>query len=298
MNNEMNACKLCPRQCGINRNETPGYCHAKADAVVNLNQLHFGEEPIISGTRGSGTVFFSGCNLGCIFCQNHVISSTIKGETKSPEELATIYLSLQERGAHNINLVTPMHFAIPVAESLRIARSAGLRAPVAINTGGYDSVETISVFDGLVDIYMPDFKFWTSNTSKELSNVTDYKEVAISAIKAMYDQVGPAELGDDGMLKRGVIVRHLHLPGKLFESKHILEYLINTYGNNIYISLMSQYTPMPHLSGLTRCPDYLKRTVNPEHYDRLIDILAYSNQENAFAQELESTGDELIPDFK
>lgn len=294
----MNKCTLCPRQCGIDRDTRKGACHAQSEAVVNLYQLHFGEEPIISGEAGSGTVFFSGCSLGCIFCQNYKISNTGNGEVKSPSELADIYLELQNKGANNINLVTPMHFATKVAESIRIAKGAGLVIPVAINTGGYDSVETLRVFDGLVDIYMPDFKFWSPSIANELAHAPDYRERAIDAIAEMYRQTGAPIIGDDGMLKKGIIVRHLHLPGKLFDSKHILDYLLKTYGNNIYISLMSQYTPMPQLANMPNCPDYMKRTVNPEHYDRLIDILAYSDQENCFAQELASTGDEMIPDFK
>lgn len=294
----MNKCTLCPRKCGIDRDSKPGVCHAKSEAVVNLYQLHFGEEPIISGTRGSGTVFFSGCNLGCIFCQNHSISSTGNGDIKTPDELASIYLELQNKGAHNINLVTPMHFASKVARSLEIARLNGLTLPVAINTGGYDLPETLSVFDGVVDIYMPDFKFWSEKIAQELAHAPDYRERAMEAIATMYRQVGPVVIGDDDMLKRGMIVRHLHLPGKLFDSKHILEYLTKTYGDSIFISLMSQYTPMPQLDAIAGCPDYLRRTVNPEHYDRLNDLLIDLGQNNAFVQDMESTGDDLIPDFK
>lgn len=192
-------------------------------------------------------------------------------------------------GAHNINLVTPMHFAPKIAESLKMS---DLSIPVAVNTGGYDSVESLKMLSGLVDIYMPDFKFWSSSLSSSLAHAPDYREVAIEAIDEMYSQVGPAVTGDDGLLKRGLIVRHLALPGQLFDSKHILEYLCNRYGNNIYISLMSQYTPMPGV------PKSLNRTVNPEHYWRLNDLLCDLDQTNAFVQDISSTGDELIPDFK
>ena len=280
---------LCPRQCGIDRSVKPGFCKVGDVPVVNLYKLHFGEEPVISGTKGSGTVFFSGCNLECCFCQNHEISFTGRGSVYTPSELAGIYSDLQSQGAHNINLVTPMHFAPWVAESLRMS---SLDIPVAVNTGGYDSVDTLKMLRGLVDIYMPDFKFWSSSLSSSLAHAPDYREVAMAAIDEMYSQVGPVVIGDDGLLKRGLIVRHLTLPGQLFDSKHILEYLCNKYGNNIYISLMSQYTPMPGV------PKSIDRTVNPEHYWRLNDLLCDLDQTNAFVQDISSVGDELIPDFK
>lgn len=280
---------LCPRQCGIDRSVKPGFCKVGDVPVVNLYKLHFGEEPVISGTKGSGTVFFSGCNLGCCFCQNHEISFTGRGSVYTPSELAGIYSDLQSQGAHNINLVTPMHFAPWVSESLRMSSPD---IPVAVNTGGYDSVDTLKMLRGLVDIYMPDFKFWSSSLSSSLAHASDYREIAMAAIDEMYSQVGPVVIGDDGLMKRGLIVRHLTLPGQLFDSKHILEYLCNKYGNDIYISLMSQYTPMPGV------PKSIDRTVNPEHYWRLNDLLCDLDQTNAFVQDISSVGDELIPDFK
>ena len=282
-------CFLCPRQCGIDRSIKPGFCKVGADPVVNLYKLHYGEEPLISGTKGSGTVFFSGCNLGCVFCQNHEISFTGKGTVYSPSELSSIYSELESLGAHNINLVTPMHFAPSVAESLKMS---SLSIPVAVNTGGYDSVDSLKLLNGLVDIYMPDFKFWSSSLSSKLSRVSDYREVCIAAIDEMYSQVGPVVVDSDGLLKKGLIVRHLVLPGQLFDSKHILEYLCEKYSNNIYISLMSQYTPMPGV------PEFINKPINPEHYWRLNDLLCDLGQTNAFVQDISSVGDELIPDFK
>ena len=285
-------CYQCPRQCGSDRSVKPGFCKVGYDPVVNLYKLHYGEEPIISGTRGSGTVFFSGCNLGCIFCQNNSISSTGNGTVYSPLELSKIYSDLESQGAHNINLVTPMHFAPAIAESLK---ASSLNIPVAVNTGGYDSVDSLKLLDGLIDIYMPDFKFWSSSLASKLCKAPNYKEVAMAAIDEMYRQVGPVVLDDDGMLRKGLIVRHLAMPGQLFDSKHILEYLCEKYSNNIYISLMSQYTPMPHLKD---CPDFLYKTLNPEHYDRLNDLLCDLGQERAFVQDTSSIGSEMIPDFK
>ena len=290
-------CYLCPRKCGADRDLKPGFCKVGQDPVVNLYKLHFGEEPVISGTRGSGTVFFSGCNLGCIFCQNRSISASGKGFIKTPAELADIYKELEYKGAHNINLVTPIHFAPGIAESIRIAKDSGLKIPVAVNTGAYDSVETLKMLDGLADIYMPDFKFWSEKISEELTGRPDYREVAINAIEEMFRQTGKIIVGEDGMLKKGLIVRHLAMPGKLFDSKHILEYLSRTYGNRIIISLMSQYTPMPHLKDIKNCPSYLNKTINPEHYDRLNDLLIDLGQTAAFVQDITSSGDDLIPDF-
>ena len=285
-------CCLCPRKCGADRDVRPGFCKTGYDPVVNLYKLHHGEEPVISGTRGSGTVFFSGCNLGCIFCQNHEISFTGRGTSYTPSGLSGIYSELESSGAHNINLVTPMHFAPAISESLKMS---SLSIPVAVNTGGYDSVETLKLLDGLVDIYMPDFKFWSPSLSQDLARAADYREVCMAAIDEMYRQTGSVVLGSDGLLKKGLIVRHLSLPGQLFDSKHILEYLSLKYGNNIYISLMSQYTPMPAIPAKF---GFLQKTVNPTHYWQLNDLLCDLGQTNAFVQDISSIGDDLIPDFR
>ena len=261
--------------------------------LVNLIKLHYGEEPIISGDKGSGTVFFEGCSLGCIFCQNYSISRgpTGFGKKMDPQSLSDAYLYLQEQGANNINLVTPMHFAPAVAESVSIARSSGLNIPVAVNCSGYDLVSTLRLFDGLVDIYMPDMKYFSPKFSSEYSHAPDYFSVCCSAIDEMVRQTGDIVMGSDGLLKRGVIVRHLILPGGLFDSKHIIDYLTSRYGNKIYLSLMSQYTPMPSCTGkLAGRPS--KRTC-----DTLADYLASKGQTNAFIQDYDSSGNEMIPDF-
>lgn len=262
--------------------------------LVNLIKLHYGEEPVISGKTGSGTVFFEGCSLGCIFCQNYSISRgpTGFGTKMDSKSLSDSYLKLQDQGACNINLVTPMHFAPVVADSIALAKSSGLKIPVAVNCSGYDLVSTLRLFDGLVDIYMPDMKYFSSKFSSEYSHAPDYFSVCCSAIDEMVRQTGSLVLGSDGLLKKGVIVRHLILPGGLFDSKHVIDYLTSRYGNRIYISLMSQYTPMPSCTGrLAEKPS--KRTC-----DTLADYLASKGQENAFIQEYESSGNEMIPDFK
>jgi len=269
------------------------------DPVVNLSMLHFGEEPIITGTNGSGTIFFEGCSLGCCFCQNFNISrgNTGFGKTYTIEELSDEFLSLQNQGAHNINLVTPGHFIPSVSETIKTAREEGLKIPVAVNSGGYESVESLKLLDGLVDIYMPDLKFFSSKLSKELCGAKDYFEVAREAIDEMYRQTGPAVLGEDGLLKKGIIVRHLMLPGQLFDTKKVLDYLCKTYGNNIYISLMNQYTPFEYKYPQMKLPEFMKRKVPAGHYDAAANYLISLDQENAFLQD-DASGDELLPDFK
>ena len=294
MTNLFENCNLCPRHCGADRTSgKTGFCRMPAEPVVNLIKLHYGEEPVISGEKGSGTVFFEGCSLGCVFCQNYRISRGPSGlgKTMSPDELAVSYIKLQEQGANNINLVTPMHFAPAVAESVALAKKNGLKIPVAINCSGYDLVQTIKLFDGLVDIYMPDMKYFSTKFSSEYSHAPDYFGVCCSAIDEMVRQTGDIVLGSDGLLKKGVIVRHLILPGGLFDSKHVIDYLTSRYGNRIYISLMSQYTPMPS------CTGKLAEKPSQRTCDTLADYLASKGQTNAFIQEYESSGNEMIPDF-
>lgn len=288
-------CTLCPRKCAVNRHLSTGFCNSPDSAVVNLAKLHHGEEPIISGTRGSGTVFFAGCNLRCVFCQNHTISRDgNRGKVHTAETLSDLYLSLQSDGAHNINLVTPMHFAPTIAESLRLAHNNGLSIPVAVNTGGYDLPETIELLRDEVDIFMPDFKYWTSRTASRYSNAPNYPEIAKEAISKMFDLVGEPVLDSDGMLQKGIIVRHLMLPGMLFETGKILEYLCKTYGDKIYISLMSQYTPIAALD----LPEELQKPVRASSYERMCDFLADLGQTRGFTQDSDSCGDAMIPDFE
>ena len=294
MENLFNNCNLCPRRCGADRSSgKTGFCGMPDHPVVNLIKLHYGEEPVISGTKGSGTVFFEGCSLGCVFCQNYSISRgpTGRGTVMDSSSLSDAYLRLQDEGANNINLVTPLHFAPAVADSIAKAKSSGLKIPVAINCSGYDLVSTLKLFDGLVDIYMPDMKYFSSKLSAEYSHAPDYFSVCAGAVDEMVRQTGDIVLGDDGLLKKGVIVRHLILPGALFDSKHVIDYLTSRYGNRIYISLMSQYTPMPSAEGK------LKERPTQRSCESLADYLAACGQENAFVQEYDSSGKEMIPDF-
>lgn len=286
-------CTLCPRKCHADRTRSTGFCRSGSIPRVNLYKLHFGEEPVISGESGSGTVFFEGCSLGCVFCQNYQIS---RGRAKGGEEadaqrLSAIFLELQSMGASNINLVTFMHFAPTVKEALIDAKNSGLKIPVAANISGYEEVSTLKLLDGLIDIYMPDFKFWDGKLSASLAAAPDYREKAVAAIAEMFRQTGPAAV-ENGLMVKGTLVRHLMLPGKLFDSKKIIDHLTDTYGNDIYISLMSQYTPMPGAEG------FLARTLDPRHYESMVDYLAGKDQINAFVQSMGSIGKETIPDFR
>ena len=294
-------CTLCPRQCRVDRTTGQlGVCGCGASAIVNLTMLHRGEEPILGGDKACGAVFFEGCQLRCVFCQNHDISRrpTSKGMSLNSDELASKYIELEAQGASCIDLVTPMHFAPTVAQSIRIAKNKGIKLPFVLNVGGYESVSTLQLFDGLIDIYLPDLKFYSSEVSSLLSSAPDYFEVATKAFAEMYRQVGPASL-KDGLLTKGMIVRHLMLPGLAFDSKHICQYLTDTYGNNIYISLMNQYTPMPLLDNSlpAKLKESLSHKLNPRAYDILIDFLCDMGQTNAFVQEEGSDTSDLIPNF-
>ena len=297
-------CALCPRMCGADRAAGCfGFCRMGCVPVVNLYKLHYGEEPVISGVRGSGTVFFEGCNLGCVFCQNHLIScgSTGKGEVCSSARLAAIYLELQGLGAHNINLVTPMHFAPTVAESIRAARALGLTVPVALNISGYERVETLLLFEGLVDIYLTDLKFYSSKLSSMVCGVSDYMSVAVEALDEMLRQVPEREFGDDGLLRRGVIVRHLMLPGQLFDTRKVLDLLLDRYGEKVMISLMNQYTPTsPALAAVNKktLPAQFAGRVSVDHYNVMCEYLAMSGHRFCYMQDGDASGDAWIPEFR
>ena len=245
-------CRLCPRNCGVNRLAGDrGACGMGADIKAARAALHFWEEPCISGTRGSGTVFFSGCSLHCSFCQNEPISRGRAGKNISIGRLCEIFFELKAQGAHNINLVTPTHFIPQITAALRMAKENGLNLPVVCNCGGYESVESLRIWDGLIDIYLPDLKFYSGRLSKSLCDAPDYFEKAAAALSEMFRQTGEPVFDADGLMKKGMIVRHLMLPGHLFDTRKILAYLCSTYGNRMYISLMNQYTPPAELAAGT-----------------------------------------------
>lgn len=288
-------CIVCPRECGVNRLAgQKGYCGATAQLVVARAALHFWEEPCISGTVGSGTVFFGGCNLRCVFCQNHAIAIGECGKEITIQRLAEIFLELQEKGAANINLVTPTHYIPQIREALLLAKEQGLTLPIVYNTGGYEQVEALRLLDGLVDIYLPDLKYYSSELSSKYSHAANYFEKATLALAEMYRQVGePVFDTSTGLMKRGIIVRHLILPGQTKDSKKVLRYLHETYGDNIYISIMNQYTPLPHVA---QYPE-LNCKVTAEEYDRVINFALRLGIENAFIQEGETAEESFIPAF-
>ncbi len=288
-------CTLCPRACHANRLQgATGFCRVPAQLLVARAALHMWEETCISGENGSGAVFFSGCGVGCVFCQNQAIARGRSGKYITIERLADIFLELQAKGAHNINLVTPDHYAPSIVMALDLARARGLRLPVIGNCSGYASPAVLKLFEGYIDIWLPDFKYCDSKTASRYSHAPDYFETAKAALAEMYRQTGDPVFDDDGMMQKGIIVRHLTLPGYTDDSKRILDYLHGTYGDHLYISIMNQFTPMPQL-----LPDYpeLNRKVPVADYDALVDYAIDIGIENGFIQEGETADESFIPPF-
>ena len=286
-------CSLCPRMCNVDREITTGYCGVKKTLRVARAALHFWEEPCISGEEGSGAVFFTGCNLRCVFCQNFQIARAEQGKEITVERLSEIFLELQEQKANNINLVTATHYVPQVVESLKMAKERGLHIPVVYNCGGYETVETLKLLEGLVDIYLPDFKYVDHERAKRYSRAEDYPETAKKALEEMVRQQPEAEFDERGIMKKGVIVRHLMLPGGIKDSKAVVKYLYETYGNQIFISLMNQYTPLPHVADYPEIDRKLKKF----EYDRLVDYAISLGVENGFIQEGETAEESFIPAF-
>ena len=286
-------CSLCPRMCNVDREITTGYCGVKKTLRVARAALHFWEEPCISGEEGSGAIFFTGCNLRCVFCQNFQIARAEQGKEITVERLSEIFLELQEQKANNINLVTATHYVPQVVEALKMAKEKGLHIPVVYNCGGYETVETLKLLEGLVDIYLPDFKYVDHDRAKRYSRAEDYPEAAKKALAEMVRQQPEAEFDERGIMKKGVIVRHLMLPGGIKDSKAVVKYLYETYGNQIYVSLMNQYTPLPHVADYPEIDRKLKKF----EYDRLVDYAISLGVENGFIQEGETAEESFIPAF-
>lgn len=287
-------CTLCPRNCHVDRaSGKKGVCGQTAVLRVARASLHHWEEPCLSGERGSGTVFFSGCSLGCVYCQNHEISKGQAGKEISVPRLAEIFIELQEKGAHNINLVTPGHFLPQIIEAVQAAKTGGLRLPVIYNSSGYEKAELLRRLEGTVDIYLPDFKYFSADIAGKYSNATDYAETAKAALAEMVRQTGKSAFDAEGIMQRGVIVRHLLLPGCLEDSKRVLRYLYEAYGNVIYVSIMNQYTPMKHLK------DYpeLSRKITEKEYEEAVDFAISIGVENGFIQEGDTASESFIPPF-
>jgi putative pyruvate formate lyase activating enzyme len=314
----LDECTLCSRNCKVNRNNNQiGFCKASSKVKLARASLHLWEEPPVSQGKGSGTVFFSHCNLNCVFCQNYIISQEIKksfssisgsnnikiqnsasktsvtGIEISIERLSEIFLELQEKGANNINLVTPTHYVPQIIEALKIAKTNNLTIPILYNTNSYDSIETIKLLNGYIDVYLPDFKYFNDKYSIKYSNVKDYASNATSIIDEMVNQVGVPKFDSKGNIVKGVIVRHLMLPGLLFDSKKVVDLLYNRYKHNIYISLMNQYIPMFKACNYPE----INKPLNPKHYDSLINYSLELGIKNGFIQDEGSNISDFIPEF-
>jgi putative pyruvate formate lyase activating enzyme len=263
------------------------------ELIVARAALHYWEEPCISGEKGSGTVFFSGCSLGCVYCQNRNIAQGLAGKRIPVSRLADIFLELQDKGAENINLVTPSHYVPQIIEALRLAKEKGLKLPIVYNCSGYEQLSTLKLLNGSIDIYLPDLKYMDKKAAMRYSGCADYFEYASAAIREMVEQTGEPVFDDNGIMKKGVIVRHLTLPGYLEDSKNIIKYLWEVYGDRIFISIMSQYTPMEAVSGYPE----LNRRVTEEEYEELVDYAIELGVENGFIQEGETASESFIPEF-
>lgn len=292
-------CELCPRACKVNReNGKLGVCGVSANLKVARAALHFWEETCISGTKGSGAVFFSGCSMHCVFCQNQEIAQGNAGKEISRERLVEIFLELQEQGANNINLVTPGHYVPHIVWAVEQARKQGMQLPIVYNTSSYEKIDALKQLEGIVDVYLPDFKYWSPELAQKYSKAPDYPKVAKEAIAEMVRQqpkmqfMYDEEQGVD-LVKQGVIVRQLLLPGQLSDAKQIVKYLHDTYGEQIYLSLMSQYTPLSHVE---KYPE-LNRKVDRRTYDRYVDYAIAIGVENGYIQEEDVAEESFIPAF-
>lgn len=289
----MTVCNVCPRNCNADRINKYGYCRMGKNPRVSKVMLHMWEEPCISGTRGSGAVFFSGCNLKCVFCQNYIISQEEMGQELSVSELSKVFLSLEEKGAHNINLVNPTHFIREIAEAIDISREKGLKVPFVYNTNGYEALDSLKLLEGRIEVYLPDMKYYDSNASLKYSGASDYFEVCSKAVKEMYRQVGLPQFDDCGIITRGLIIRHLILPSLSKDSVKILDYINENFPQSIYVSIMSQYTPYYKAEEFHE----LNRRITKFEYDRVLKHFYGLGLENGYMQERDSASSEFIPEF-
>lgn len=290
-------CTLCPRNCGVDRSVSTGVCNSSDKCKIVRAALHLWEEPCISGENGSGTIFFSGCSLGCVFCQNYAISDgkSEYGVEATVDRLVEIFFELEEKGANNINFVTPTHFMPHIKEAIIRATAKGFNLPFIYNTSGYEKVENIRELDGLIDVYLPDMKYFDEELGQAYSKSGDYFKRASEAIEEMVRQAGESKFNEKGIIKRGVIVRHMILPNHTKDSKKVIEYLYKTYGDSIYISIMNQYTPVK-TSRMEKYPE-LGRGITVREYDKVIDYALSIGVKNAYIQESETNKESFIPSF-
>ncbi len=287
-------CMICPHNCGINRLDGQvGRCKSKDTVKIALYSTHNFEEPCISGKKGSGTVFFSNCNMNCVFCQNYEISQQGKGKEISIQELAEIFIKQQEKDVENINLVTPTSYVPQIIEAIKIAREKGLKIPIVYNTNGYEKVETLKMLEGYIDIYLPDLKYSDDILAKRLSKVDNYFEIATSAIKEMYRQTGKFVFDEDGIMQKGMIIRHLVLPNHILNSRRVLKW-INDNMNDVYVSVMAQYFPTYKAKEI----EDINRKLTKEEYEEIENYLYRLNLENGYIQELGEHEEEYVPNWE
>lgn len=292
-----NNCILCPRNCDVDRSMMSGVCNSTDKCKIVRAELHHWEEPCISGVSGSGTIFFAGCSLGCVFCQNYAISDgkSEYGVEVDADRLVEIFYELEEKGANNINFVTPTHFMPHIKSAIIKAKDKGFTLPFIYNTSGYEKADMIKELEGLIDVYLPDMKYFDNELAFKYSKTKDYFEMASIAIEEMVRQTGKAQFGDNGIIKKGVIVRHMILPGHTKDSKKVIEYLYKTYGDSIYISIMNQYTPVKS-ERMKQYPE-LGRSITDREYNKVIDYAIESGVVNAYIQEGDTCKESFIPDF-
>ena len=294
MNKELECCTICPHNCKINRTKNPGRCKSTDKIKIALYSIHNFEEPCISGEKGSGTIFFSNCNMNCVFCQNYEISQFGRGKEITIEELANVMIKQQERNVQNINLVTPTSYALHIVEAIKIARKKGLEIPIVYNTNGYESVETLKLLEGYVDIYLPDLKYYYDDLAKKYSKVDNYFEIATKAIQEMYRQVGTPVLDENGVMKKGLMIRHLILPNEVQNSKKVLKWIKENIDSNVYVSIMAQYFPTYKAKEIPE----IARKITKEEYEKVENYLYELDLENGYIQELGEHEEEYVPKWE
>ena len=292
---QLEKCNICPHECKVNRNNGKiGRCKATDKVKIALYSTHNFEEPCISGSKGSGTVFFSNCNLNCVYCQNYEISQEGKGKEITIDDLAEIFLKQQEKNVENINLVTPTSYALQIIEAIKIAKAKGLKIPIVYNTNGYEKIETLKLLEGYIDIYLPDLKYADDELAKKYSNINNYFKIATQAIKQMIEQVGTPKINDNGIMQTGVMIRHLVLPNNIENSKKVLQWIKEQLPDQIYVSIMAQYFPTYKAKNIKE----LNRKLTQSEWKEIQDYVDELNIENGYIQELGEHEEEYVPKWE